>query len=139
MQVRFISTVIFMKYTQGNSIMALSVDYQTRFVKDAALRHGFMGAGIAKAEHMDEEAHRLEQWLAKGYHGEMGYMANHFDMRVDPARLVPGAKSVISLLYNYYPEEAKAGAKAKDEKMPDFSRKTQKVVDPVLTSHDSRL
>ncbi len=62
-----------------------------------------MGAGIARAEHLDAEAVRLEQWLKQGYHGEMSYMANHFDMRVDPTKLVPGAKSVISLLYNYYP------------------------------------
>ena len=77
--------------------------HHTNLIKEAALRHGFMGAGIARAEHMDEEATRLEQWLSKGYHGEMAYMANHFDMRVDPTKLVPGAKSVISLLYNYYP------------------------------------
>ncbi len=80
-----------------------------------------MGAGIARAEHMDAEAVRLEQWLKKGYHGEMSYMANHFDIRVDPTKLVPGAKSVISLLYNYYPgeREAKAEAEAKEEEMPD--------------------
>jgi len=72
-------------------------------IKESALRHGFMGAGIARAEHMDAEAVRLEQWLKQGYHGEMSYMANHFDMRVDPTKLVPGARSVISLLYNYYP------------------------------------
>lgn len=68
-----------------------------------ALRHGFMGVGIARAEHMDEEADHLEAWLAKGYYGEMAYMANHFEMRVDPTKLVPGAKSVVSLMYNYYP------------------------------------
>lgn len=62
-----------------------------------------MGAGISKAEFMEEEASRLEQWLLQGYHGEMGYMANHFDLRVDPSKLVPGAKSVISLIYNYFP------------------------------------
>ena len=77
---------------------------QTQKLKELALRHGFMGAGISKAEHMDEEARRLEEWLAKGYHGEMAYMANHFDMRVDPTKLMPGAKSVVSLLYNYFPE-----------------------------------
>ncbi len=77
-------------------------DY-ARLIKESALRHGFMGAGIARAEHMDEEAGRLEQWLKKDYHGEMAYMTNHFDMRVDPTKLVPGAKSVISLLYNYFP------------------------------------
>ncbi len=79
--------------------------HYTRIIKEAATHHGFMGAGIARAEHMEEEATRLEQWLSKGYHGEMAYMANHFDMRVDPTKLVPGAKSVISLLYNYYPQQ----------------------------------
>jgi epoxyqueuosine reductase len=95
----------------------------TALIKEAALRHGFMGAGIARAGHMDEEAIRLEQWLKQGYHGEMSYMANHFDMRVDPTKLVPGAKSVISLLYNYYPGEweakAKAEAEAEAKEMPD--------------------
>lgn len=85
--------------------MSTQIHKRTKAIKDASLLHGFMGAGIAKAEHMDEEAQRLESWLAKGYHGEMGYMANHFDMRVDPTKLVPGAKSVISLLYNYFPGE----------------------------------
>ena len=105
-----------------------------------------MGAGISRAEHMDEEARRLEQWLRKGYHGEMAYMANHFDMRVDPTKLVPGAKSVISLLYNYYPGEADA----KELETPDFRHadsrlKIQYNVDPdqlqdsQIYSHDSRL
>src|SRR5689334_9499589 len=78
---------------------------RTRWLKEAAIRHGFMGVGISKAERMDEEARHLEQWLGKGYHGEMGYMGNHFDMRVDPTKLVPGAKSVVSLMYNYFPKE----------------------------------
>ena len=95
--------------------MRSKAPHHTLLIKEAAVRHGFMGAGIARAEHMDAEAVRLEQWLKQGYHGEMSYMANHFDMRVDPTKLVPGAKSVISLLYNYYPEEAKAEAK----EMPD--------------------
>ena len=76
---------------------------RTKLLKDLALRHGFMGVGISKAEFMTEEATRLETWLGKGYHGEMGYMANHFDKRVDPTKLVPGSKSVVSLMYNYYP------------------------------------
>ncbi len=76
---------------------------------------------------MDEEAVRLEQWLKQGYHGEMAYMANHFDMRVDPTKLVPGAKSVISLLYNYYPGEWEAKAEAEEEakEMPDAVGKAE--------------
>ncbi len=67
------------------------------------MRHGFMGVGISKAERMDDEARGLENWLSKGYHGEMAYMANHFEMRIDPTKLMPGAKSVVSLMYNYFP------------------------------------
>jgi epoxyqueuosine reductase len=103
----------------------------TTLIKEAALRHGFMGAGIARAGHMDEEAIRLEQWLKQGYHGEMSYMANHFDMRVDPTKLVPGAKSVISLLYNYYPGEWEAKAKAKAE------AKAEAKEDLIFTTHTS--
>jgi epoxyqueuosine reductase len=83
--------------------MPTSISQRTRWLKEAASRHGFMGVGISRAEQMDEEAKHLEEWLSKGYHGEMGYMANHFEMRVDPTKLVPGAKSVISLMYNYSP------------------------------------
>jgi epoxyqueuosine reductase len=54
---------------------------------------------------LDEDAMRLEAWLNKGFHGKMGYMERNFDLRVDPTKLVPGAKSVITLLLNYYPEE----------------------------------
>jgi len=71
-------------------------------LQEEAFRLGFSYMGVAKAGFMDEEARRLEQWLDKGYHGKMSYMANHFDKRVDPTLLVPGAKTVISLLYNYH-------------------------------------
>ncbi|MCU0321516.1 MAG: DUF1730 domain-containing protein [Chitinophagaceae bacterium] len=64
---------------------------------------GFEFCGIAKAEYLNEDAKRLEKWLNKGFHGKMQYMENHFDMRVDPQKLVPGAKSVITLLQNYFP------------------------------------
>lgn len=77
----------------------------TEWMKEAALRHGFMGAGISKAEKLEEEALHLEAWLNRNFHGQMAYMANHFDLRIDPTKLVPGAKSVISLIYNYYPGE----------------------------------
>ncbi|MBI1779843.1 MAG: tRNA epoxyqueuosine(34) reductase QueG, partial [Sphingobacteriales bacterium] len=61
--------------------------------------------GIAKAKYLDADAKRLEQWLNKGMHGQMQYMQNHFDLRVDPTKLVPGAKSVITFLLNYYPPQ----------------------------------
>lgn len=77
----------------------------SQFIKTEAKRLGFMGCGISKAGFLEEEAPRLEQWLKNGYHGQMAYMENHFDKRLDPTLLVPGAKSVVSLLFNYYPQE----------------------------------
>ncbi|MEL6392718.1 MAG: tRNA epoxyqueuosine(34) reductase QueG [Bacteroidota bacterium] len=65
---------------------------------------GFLHVGVAKAERLETEERRLEEWLNNGFHGNMGWMENHFDKRVDPTLLVPGAKTVVSLLYNYYPE-----------------------------------
>ena len=66
------------------------------------MRLGFSNCGIAKADFLEDEAPKLEQWLQNGFHGEMHYMENHFDKRLDPRKLVPGAKSVISLQYNYF-------------------------------------
>jgi epoxyqueuosine reductase len=77
----------------------------TQIVKSEAKRLGFDFCGISKAEFLEEEAPRLEDWLKKNRHGQMDYMANHFDKRLDPRLLVDGAKSVISLLFNYYPEQ----------------------------------
>lgn len=74
-------------------------------IKSIAAALGFDGCGIAKAMRLDEDARRLESWLNKGLHGEMRYMENHFEMRTDPTQLVPGAKSVITLLFNYFPEK----------------------------------
>ncbi len=68
-----------------------------------AIELGFSFCGIAKAEFLEEEAPRLEEWLKRGYQGKMSYLENHFDKRLDPTLLVPGAKSVISLGYNYFP------------------------------------
>jgi epoxyqueuosine reductase len=77
----------------------------TSFIKNIALNLGFNYCGISRAEKLDEEAGYLEEWLNKGYHGTMKYMENYFDLRTDPTKLVPGAKSVITLLLNYFPEE----------------------------------
>lgn len=73
-------------------------------IKTQAKNLGFDFCGIAKAEFLEEEAPRLEAWLNQNYHGEMAYMANHFDKRLDPTKLVAGAKTVVSLIYNYFPE-----------------------------------
>lgn len=75
---------------------------RTQRIKAKAEALGFLSCGIAEAEFLEEEAPRLESWLNQNYHGEMSYMANHFEMRLDPRLLVDGAKSVISLSYNYY-------------------------------------
>lgn len=80
-------------------------EQHTNIVKDIAQSMGFDSCGIAEARRLDDDARRLENWLNKGFHGEMKYMENHFDMRVDPTLLVPGAKSVITLLYNYFPDQ----------------------------------
>ncbi|KOS07670.1 epoxyqueuosine reductase [Flavobacterium akiainvivens] len=74
-------------------------------IKAEAKRLGFISCGISRAGFLEEEAPRLEKWLNENRHGKMQYMENHFDKRLDPTLLVDGAKSVISLLLNYYPEE----------------------------------
>jgi len=79
--------------------------YNTDKIKLIAESIGFDQCGIAIPVSLDEDAKRLESWLMNNHHGEMHYMENHFDMRVDPTKLVPGAKSVITLLFNYYPTE----------------------------------
>jgi len=71
-------------------------------IKAKAAELGFLACGMAQATFLEEEAPRLEQWLRAGRQGSMDYMANHFDMRLDPRLIVPGAKSVISLAYNYF-------------------------------------
>ncbi len=75
-------------------------------IKTEAKRLGFLSCGISKAEFLEEEAPRLEKWLSQNMHGEMTYMENHFDKRLDPTKLVEGSKSVISLLLNYFPSKA---------------------------------
>ena len=74
-------------------------------IKTEAKRLGFLSCGISKAGFLEEEAPRLENWLNKNQHGQMSYMENHFDKRLDPTLLVDGAKSIISLLLNYYPSD----------------------------------
>ncbi|MCA1747735.1 MAG: tRNA epoxyqueuosine(34) reductase QueG [Bacteroidales bacterium] len=74
-------------------------------IKNEALRLGFSACGFSKAEFLPEDADRLRKWLDNGYHGSMHYMENHFEKRTDPSKLVEGAKSVVSLLMNYYTDE----------------------------------
>lgn len=77
-------------------------------IKAEALRLGFQSFGVAEAVFLEDDARRLEQWLNKGFHGKMQYMENYFDLRTDPRKLVPDAKSVITLLLNYFPAERQA-------------------------------
>ena len=77
----------------------------TSLIKTDAKRLGFLSCGISKAEFLEEEAPRLENWLKRNMNGEMAYMENHFDKRLDPTLLVPDSKSVISLLLNYFHSE----------------------------------
>lgn len=87
-----------------------AAERNTKLVKEEAKRLGFDSCGIAIATSLDDDARRLEQWLQKGYQGSMQYMERYFDMRIDPRKLVPGAKSIITLLLNYFPS---------DEQQPD--------------------
>ena len=80
----------------------------SKFIKAEAKRLGFLSCGISKAGFLEEEAPRLENWLNQNHHGEMKYMENHFDKRLNPTLLVDDAKSVISLLLNYYPSETQS-------------------------------
>jgi epoxyqueuosine reductase len=83
----------------------VSATSSTHIIKNLALANGFDYCGIAKAQPLDDDARRLEAWLMQGNHGKMQYMENYFDLRIDPSKLVPGARSVITLLKNYYPEQ----------------------------------
>jgi len=83
----------------------MSNSINTKLIKEEALRLGFSFVGISKAEFLEEEAPRLEKWLKEKRHGEMSYMENHFDKRLNPTLLVEGSKTVISLLYNYYTDK----------------------------------
>lgn len=94
----------------------LPLEEYTRFIKATAARLGFSYCGIARAEKLNEDARRLEKWLNKNHQGSMQYMENHFDKRIDPTLLVPGAQSVITLMKNYYPE------KKQENKSPKIAR-----------------
>ncbi len=82
----------------------ITLEKNSALIKSLASELGFMFCGISKAEYLEEEAPKLEAWLKKSMHGKMAYMVYHFEIRLDPTKLVPGAKSVVSLAYNYFPE-----------------------------------
>ncbi|TAH06179.1 MAG: tRNA epoxyqueuosine(34) reductase QueG [Sphingobacteriales bacterium] len=83
----------------------MQLEKKSSLIKQLAQQSGFHFCGIAKAVRLTEDARRLENWLQKGFHGNMDYMQRHFDLRIDPTQLIPGAKSVITLLLNYFPQQ----------------------------------
>jgi len=92
--------------------MQQSKSAYSKLIKDEAKKLGFLFCGISKAEFLEDEAPRLESWLNKNMHGEMRYMENHFNKRLDPRLLVDGAKSVISMGLNYYTDNAQSDPSA---------------------------
>ncbi|NOS91807.1 MAG: tRNA epoxyqueuosine(34) reductase QueG, partial [Cyclobacteriaceae bacterium] len=99
----------------------LSIAQHTNFIKSTAHQLGFSFCGISKAGFLEAEAPRLEEWLKRGYQGKMSYLENHFDKRLDPTLLVPGAKSVVSLVYNYFPEKDLAQANPDSFKIAKYA------------------
>ena len=85
--------------------MNTQITRNTQLIKGYASKLGFLSCGISEACFLEDEAPKLEKWLKQNHHGKMNYMENHFDKRLDPRKLVPGAKSVVSLLLNYYTDE----------------------------------
>lgn len=85
---------------------------RTNLIKEKASELGFFSCSISKAQFLEEEAHHLETWLRNGFHGKMSYMENHFDKRLDPRLLVEGARSVVTLLFNYYSEQKQSDPQA---------------------------
>ena len=82
-----------------------SISNHTNLLKQLSKTYGFAGVGISEAVPLDNEARKLESWLNKGYHGNMAYLEDHFDLRIDPSKFFPAAKTIISFVYNYFPEE----------------------------------
>ena len=91
--------------------MSKKVQY-AQLIKTEAKRLGFLSCGVSRAGFLEEDAPRLEQWLNNNHQGQMSYMANHFDKRLDPTKLVEGSKSVVSVLLNYFPKEVQADTTA---------------------------
>lgn len=105
-----------------------TIQNRTDLIRTEAKRLGFMECRISKAGFLEEEAPRLEEWLANGSHGKMAYMENHFDKRLDPTKLVEGAKSVISLSLNYYSSEIRSDIAAPKISMYAYGRDYHKVI-----------
>ena len=101
---------------------------KTELIRSMAIEEGFLLAAFAKAEEMEPEREKLKQWLDLGYHGTMSYMENHFEKRTDPTKLVPGAKSIICLAYNYHTDTKQSDSKAPRISTYAYGRDYHKVV-----------
>jgi len=98
-------------------MMNNAISKNTQLLKLKAYELGFQFVGISKADFLEEEAQHLDTWLKRNYQGKMSYLENHFDKRLDPRKLVPGAKTVVSLLYNHFTD-----AKQSDPEAPKISK-----------------
>lgn len=112
---------------------------QRELIEQYAQDFGFAAVGIAKAEMMDDEARKLDIWLNKNYNGHMSFLEKDFDKRVDPTKLVPGAKSVITFLFNYHTTEKQVDPDAPKLSMYAYGRDYHKVVKKKLKKLASRL
>ncbi len=109
----------------------MNISENTRFIRSLAASAGFDHCGIAAAVPLDEDARKLEQWLHQGMHGNMHYMEKHFDLRVNPYKLLPGARSVISFLMNYYPANRQVKGSPKISKYA-YGKDYHEVIRPKL-------
>jgi epoxyqueuosine reductase len=105
----------------------------TRTIRRLAAELGFSYCGIARAQKLDDDARRLEQWLSKGMHGGMSYMERNFELRVDPTRLVPGARSVVTLLMNHFPSEGQPAGRPRVARYA-YGKDYHEVIRPKLNS-----
>ncbi|MDP4214156.1 MAG: tRNA epoxyqueuosine(34) reductase QueG [Bacteroidota bacterium] len=111
----------------------MNLSETTQFIRSLASSAGFDHCGIAAAVPLDEDARKLEAWLHQGMHGSMHYMEKHFDLRVNPYKLLPGARSVISLLINYYPAARQPEGSPKVSKYA-YSKDYHEVIRPKLNA-----
>jgi len=112
----------------------MNVKNRTDLIRAEAQRLGFSYTGVSRAEFLEEEAKRLEAWLANNMQGSMSYMENYFDKRTNPALLVPGAKSVVTLMFNYFTEKKQQDATAPKISMYAFGKDYHHVLKKKLKS-----
>jgi len=112
----------------------LTISQRTKLIKNKAFDLGFSHVGISKASFLEKEAKHLEQWLNNDFHGKMSYMENYFDLRTDPRKLVPGAKTVITFLFNYYTPLKQKDVNAPKISMYSYGKDYHKVIKKKLKS-----